>query len=343
MPSSCSLSIIIPVYNVGPYLEDCLDSLLQQNLQGIEILLINDGSTDESGFICDEFARQNQALRVFHKRNEGVSIARNLGIEQAHGDWISFVDPDDIVSPNYIDAFRSLSKNQDDLVFFSLSIFNQNGDVKQKILEDKRYIGKTEMQKGILRMMVNPDNCEYFVFTVNKFFKRKIITDNNIRFTEHLTFREDELFTLDYCRHVDSFSTCSECLYHYRVDIQNSLSHKEKPITETILFIDKFLEKTDYLDSPDIQSLEADRALHFLINAYRNGLQRNEIRSIIDRITRVLEDKKDFLKHLKKTKFLSLIVSLPRFVSYPVIESYLNHVYISNKKDSSRTGNQSLW
>lgn len=98
------VSIIVPVYNVENYLEKCVSSLLAQTYQNIEVILIDDGSTDRSGALCDRLDSENEAVRVFHKKNKGPSAARNLGIHQASGEWVSFIDSDDFVSPIYIET-----------------------------------------------------------------------------------------------------------------------------------------------------------------------------------------------------------------------------------------------
>lgn len=94
------ISIIIPIYNVEQYLPQCLDSIINQTYKNLEIILINDGSTDNSGKICDNYAKVDNRIHVFHKKNEGVSSARNLGLEKCTGDFIGFVDPDDFIELN---------------------------------------------------------------------------------------------------------------------------------------------------------------------------------------------------------------------------------------------------
>lgn len=100
--SAVEVSVIVPVYNVAPFLHRCLDSLLNQTFDSYEIILIDDGSTDDSGIICDEYAENNSMIRLLRKPNKGLSSARNAGLELASGRFISFVDSDDYVDSNYI-------------------------------------------------------------------------------------------------------------------------------------------------------------------------------------------------------------------------------------------------
>ena len=99
------ISIVVPVYNVEKYLERCIDSILAQTFTDFELLLINDGSKDSSGLICDKYTEKDSRIRVFHKENEGVSRARNLGISNARGRWLCFIDSDDWVDKEYLHCF----------------------------------------------------------------------------------------------------------------------------------------------------------------------------------------------------------------------------------------------
>ena len=119
------ISVIIPVYNVEDYLEECIDSVLGQRDVDLEILLVDDGSTDSSGAICDEYAEKNHKFKVVHQSNRGVSVARNIGIELAQGDWVWFVDSDDIIIPNFIiDNIEVM--NSSDYILFDFCTFRGN-------------------------------------------------------------------------------------------------------------------------------------------------------------------------------------------------------------------------
>ena len=102
-------SIIIPVYNCDLYLRDCVNSVLSQNYENIEIILIDDGSTDKSGLICDEYAAQNERVRAYHQKNAGVSAARNVGLDMATGTYIVFLDADDILADNNLEQILAIN------------------------------------------------------------------------------------------------------------------------------------------------------------------------------------------------------------------------------------------
>lgn len=128
------VSVVIPIYNAEEYLNKCIDSILEQSLKEIEIILINDGSIDRSGEICDEYAMKDERIRVIHKVNEGVSRARNRGIVEASGKYIMFVDSDDYVNQEYCKCLYDLSeKYKNNLVICGFNMINNRGENVKKI------------------------------------------------------------------------------------------------------------------------------------------------------------------------------------------------------------------
>ena len=191
------LSVIIPVFNSQSYLSECINSFLSYPDERMELILVDDGSYDKSGEICDAFSMRDSRIRVFHKSNEGASVARNFGISKASGQWISFVDSDDIISDSYFTTFLKY-KDDCDWIIFSLTLLGEDGSVDDKIIKNERiYRGQTEIQSAAYELMTAYPKCEFLVFTVNKFYKRETIIDHNIQFTQGLSFREDELFALE--------------------------------------------------------------------------------------------------------------------------------------------------
>lgn len=125
------VSVIVPVYNVEKLLQRCIDSILAQTFTDFELLLIDDGSKDKSGEICDEYAAKDSRIRVFHKQNGGVSTARNIGIDKAQGEWIYFVDSDDIVLPSALGTFCSLIYSDSELVMAGFYTSDENNTVRE--------------------------------------------------------------------------------------------------------------------------------------------------------------------------------------------------------------------
>ena len=337
------LSIIIPVFNAAPFLRGCLDSILAQDTQKVEVILIDDGSSDDSGAICDDYSESYPNIVTIHQENKGVSRARNAGIERATGTWLSFVDPDDYISKDYVSSFYSLIKHTD-LIFFSLSITSSDGKIKDKIMNDAVYSGINEMQSGIYRMMFNEQKCEFFAFTVNKFFKADIIHKHDIRFIPNLTFREDELFTLEYCSHISTFTSSASCLYVYRIDIQGSLSHTPKKVEELFSYYDHALTWFDKFTDTQLKSAEYNRLLHFLINAYEPNMIREHSIGLLNRISNLIKTRSEYLKHLRKTRLLKVVVSFPPLFSFPILRFILHWIYRKNLTNSSQESIQDpLW
>ena len=195
-----TLSIIIPVYNSEKYLKQCLDSILAQASDDFEILLIDDGSTDFSGKLCDEYASRYNNIYVFHEKNRGVSAARNKGIERAQGEYVIFVDSDDWLEKNAL-SFLMAQESDVDLIFYGSSFHSVNGNVTLYSPNLCICHGFSEVQEGMIDLITNPKYYDYLGFTWNKVFRSNILKEYNIRFIENLSYREDEVFTLHYAHY----------------------------------------------------------------------------------------------------------------------------------------------
>lgn len=205
------ISIIVPVYNVEKYINRCVDSILAQSYVDWELILVDDGSTDNSGKICDDYAKENIKISVFHKANGGVSSARNLGITKANGDYITFIDSDDWIDSDYLENF----KLGNDLSLQGI----QNG-CHIVMYEPKDIIetpGAYYLYKG------------YVFGPVCKLYRRDVILRHKIYFDESLSFGEDILFVMEYLVHCASLAVTDGIGYHYDISVQNSLTKKKVP------------------------------------------------------------------------------------------------------------------
>lgn len=204
------ISVIVPVYKAEKYLHRCVDSILAQTYTDFELLLINDGSPDRSGDICDEYAAKDSRVRVFHKKNGGVSSARNLGLDNARGEWVTFCDADDYVTSDWLSAYDDAIVKDVDLGIQGYYIID--GDITKK-KELSLCQGCTNDDK---RGMVVSLMCQgTYGYLWVKLLRRQIIEDNHIRFDTKSTFREDEQFFSKYLEYVTTFRCIDKENYYY--------------------------------------------------------------------------------------------------------------------------------
>ena len=183
------ISIIVPVYNTEKFLHRCIDSILAQSYTDFELLLIDDGSKDSSGTICDEYAEKDSRVRVFHKENGGVSSARNVGLDNAWGEWITFVDSDDYIEENFLKSFEG---NLDaDLVVGNMVIC-EDGKLPRNIKVDILPGIYTHIQSALKGNLTNHVFCSPCV----KLFYKECIGD--LRFDVRMTICEDTKFVYNY-------------------------------------------------------------------------------------------------------------------------------------------------
>lgn len=218
------ISIIVPVYNVEKYLRECLDSISCQTCTDWECLLIDDGSPDNSGAICDEYAVKDSRFKVFHKPNGGVSSARNLGLDMASGEWVTFIDSDDFISPTFLEGlYAPIAKGERlDLVHGGCTNWKDGKPSRiNQFYED--YIGD------------EPDYVfeKFRGLTVSKLFRLENVNHwfdgLPLRFDEKMKIAEDMAFTLDYLLTVKRYAFVSEVGYYYRIDNMDSAT-KSKSI-----------------------------------------------------------------------------------------------------------------
>ena len=208
--NDCLVSVIVPIYNVEKYLNKCIESIINQTYKNLEIILIDDGSTDKSGKICDRFAKKDNRIKVIHQKNAGVSSARNTGIDSADGLWIAFIDSDDWVEENYI---KNLIENT-----------SKDVDVVQcgyyRIVEEKKEqincAGKLEIKNAdeFLNGCLNPQTA--YGLCHMKIIRKSII--NDIRFNEKIVVCEDALFNIQISRNMKYFKMIKQPLYNYRIN-----------------------------------------------------------------------------------------------------------------------------
>lgn len=240
-------SIVIPVYNVGGYLRRCIESIRNQTYNDFELIIVDDGSTDETPLICDEYANIDNRITVIHKKNEGVSIARNTGIEQVKGEYILFFDGDDFVEPYCLqELYEIAEKEKCDTVIYGYYRYENNA-IKETCLpkfNEQIYIGN-DIIKNILPQFIGLSykkinqwisGDETALYVENPALWRtmvsaKIINDYGLRFNSNLKVGEDTLFTSEYLTYSNKCFIQQKC-YYYLVTRETStiFTYEKKPL-----------------------------------------------------------------------------------------------------------------
>ncbi|MBP6377750.1 MAG: glycosyltransferase [Kaistella sp.] len=253
--NNIDISVIVPVYNAEVYLEECLDSICKQSFpeDRYEVILVNDGSADRSGQICDRYAEVYNPSRVIHQKNAGVSAARNAGLANAVGEWIVFVDSDDILDENYLDVLQDITE-------FDFAMVNVNITERghTKVFTD--YPTEVMDQNSFFRKYKLYPN---FAGPWSKFFRREIIEKYNIRFDTSLRFGEDALFNLQYLHHCKQLYVTNKTAYNYR-ESDTSLSKKEFGYNETKYLLD--------LVKGELQNYDAEIYLNHILSPLNRTL-----------------------------------------------------------------------
>ena len=209
------VSIIIPVYNVEKYLENCIKSACEQTYENIEIILVDDGSTDNSPQICDEWARKDQRIVVVHKKNGGLSSARNAGLDVAKGKYVFFLDGDDTVHPDLLTTSLGYMSSGVDMVVFGYNLVYDDGKNIGVSFPENHYVLHTEEER--IRFIIGP----FFRYETgwnawNRIFLKSIIDEYNLRFEDNRRIMaEDQYFCLVYLAHCKNIVVIEDGLYDY--------------------------------------------------------------------------------------------------------------------------------
>lgn len=216
------VTIVIPIHNLEKFLKRCLESIRKQTYPNFEVLLIDDGSTDNSEKICKSFVERDDRFKYFYQNNSGVSKARNLGIKKANGKYITFIDGDDFINSNHLQTMV------DGLMGCQLSITGRNdvceGNIQQVLKEDKDvYFNKKQIIDAVLKPGV------VYSFPWNKMYLRKIIKEKQILFDNKLSYGEDLVFNMEYILNIDKAILKNDATYNYvyRPDSVSRLMSKE--------------------------------------------------------------------------------------------------------------------
>ena len=227
MPESILISVIVPVYNAATTLEKCINSILNQSFSDFELLLVDDGSTDSSGVICDNYYGKDRRITVFHKRNGGVSSARNLGLEHARGVWVAFVDADDWVEMNYLKNLIGHVDGTIDLVVSYARIYTKDRNQREI------YPSKLITHENFEDMFVEND-MHWHTGPWSKLYRHEIIRKCKLSFYEGMHISEDALFNFQFMMCARSIYISSDTDYCYSAETEGSLTKRVNTVDSEI-------------------------------------------------------------------------------------------------------------
>lgn len=228
-------SVIVPIYNSESYINECIQSVVDSDFKNWELLLIDDGSIDQSGIICDEWSKRDSRIKVFHKVNGGVSSARNLGIEKAKGNWLTFVDSDDFISRDFMNRIlEETARTDTDLVFNDFNIIYSD---KKEFF--RTYSWTADKEESFRNYLIHS-----WPRVAWGAVRKDLITKNGIRYPENLTVFEDFHFMCKCILFSHKIIKISEPLYNYRrtnlSSITNTLTVYRKKHDELWVYEDLF-------------------------------------------------------------------------------------------------------
>lgn len=301
------ISIIVPVYNTEKYLRKCIESIINQTYKNIELILVNDGSTDNSGNICDEYAKTDSRIKVIHKENGGVSSARNTGLESAKGEWLVFVDGDDYISSDYCTVMLEKAKKNDaELVLCGYKRVYENKEELINCQEEKQF-NKREFLMKVLNVQNSMGFCHM------KLISKKTI--KNVRLNEKLSIAEDALFSMQLSQNINKAIFVPKPLYNYRFNNNSAVRKFDKEFVNKILLSMK--EAKDYLisefseDEEIIQGYYNYVVYHLLLISVnycynsKNNLTNKEKKKMLKKVCEM----KEFAEAIKKSNYNGLSIT----------------------------------
>ena len=248
------ISIIVPIYNTEKYLHECLDSIINQTYANFEVLLVNDGSTDSSGIICQEYVERDSRFRYFEKDNGGVASARNLGLEHSEGTYITFIDSDDWVEQNYLDVlYTALKENDTDVAISTYKRFAQDGVfyLRSYSREDDEFLNLgTRSRDSFLEILPRLGELDHSFYSISsKLIKRKII--GNLLFDEQVSYAEDLNFFFHLYLGVESVVYVRDYTYIYRThDASTSQNVNELKALQELEIYKSMFQQIDRMGLP---------------------------------------------------------------------------------------------
>ena len=311
--SKSLISVITPIYNAEKYIERCVNSVTVQTYTNLEIILVDDGSKDKSGVICDKLAAADKRIKVIHKKNEGVSKARNKAIDTCTGDYVLFVDADDWLENNMIEMlYTAINEENYDIAVCGYNNYYENtNEYKEIYLE--------EYKEETFNVLISDDSKKYGGFPWNKLIKRGVIRH---KFNENIHYYENLLFFLENCTDKLRYTVVSEPLYNYCINDTSAVHSKKYSIKKA-----SALEALDYVIPLLPEENVVKHKFAYVCTYYENlyNIKKNKMDTSI--IKKYDKNKNVYYREIKNSKELSKKQKIKLFVLFR-----LNFIYTLVKK-----------
>ncbi len=304
-----NISIIIAMYNAEKYLRECLDSVIACPDLDIECILVNDGSTDATGDICNEYANCDSRFKVIHKSNSGVSDSRNVGLESATGRYVFFLDSDDFINEKQWPLILSHAESaKNDFVAFAYESLYSSGNKKKELYPIDKAAAGIEKIRYIMLATPMLNTCW------GKLFRRDIIANHGLRFKKGLKTCEDAIFVIDFVQAANTFMLSNECILVYRLN-DNGAMNTTNVFNKLKDFNELYLRRNEYLSSCSNAELYSAAYRQFfsvitdLLMRQAHGMGLSELRALYAEI-KSKDPIPDILAHVDKSKLASVFKRL---------------------------------
>lgn len=316
------VSIIIPAYNASSYINECITSIINQSFTNWELIIIDDGSNDGTSAICDDYAIQDKRIKAIHSCNSGVSISRNIGIDNANGMYVIFVDADDVLPKDSIKDRISCIQNSQ-MAIMGFKVFDDTGELESM----PKCSCKEWNQLEALNNIAISKTLGYQGYLWNKIYVLNIIKSNEIYFDEHIAYNEDRLFNIEYLLHCSNIALDDKVVYFYRKNKDSAMGQLYKLSDNRILQVmsefkafDQILTNIEHIDSNlyyDVMCSAFYRARFFLITINKKSAEKL--------YKAMLEQMKDYGFNLIKSDFSKIPLKRKiRILFYIIIEYVKN-------------------
>lgn len=299
------ISIVVPIYNVEQYIHKCIESIINQTYKNIEVILVDDGSPDKCGEICNEYAKKDKRIKVIHKKNGGLSDARNFGLEEAKGKYITFIDSDDYIESTYVEKlYNAIIIN--DVKMAQCGIITVNNE-KQEITKNGYIENQNKRGKDLLYDLYKGHMLENTVVW-NKLYEKTLFTD--LRYPVG-KIHEDEFTTYKILYNLEKVSIINDYLYYYRQSNDSIIRRKFN--LNRLDVIEAFEERVEFFDKENEKELQDLTVENLLYNIRHNYMKTkvyiensNKIQKILVKKYRKYYKKIIFSKHIKLKKKINL-------------------------------------